>query len=128
MALSELSARQSAMWQSGPYERIADTIRDVHALVVERVDAQPGEKLLDAATGTGAVALLAAERGADVVWMDFAPALIDVARELAAEARPQHPVRSRRRRGSVVRRRQLRRRHSRSRRGRPVTSAPCPTS
>jgi len=85
MAFAELKARQSVMWGNGPYERITNTIRDMHALVVERLDPQQGEKMLDAATGTGAVAFLAAERGADVVGMDLSPALIDTARELAAE-------------------------------------------
>ena len=84
MAFAELKARQSVMWGNGPYERITNTIRDIHALVVERLDPQPGEKVLDAATGTGAVAFLAAERGADVVGMDLAPVLIDTAHELAA--------------------------------------------
>ena len=60
MAFSELKARQSMMWGNGPYERITNTIRDIHALVIERVDPKPGERLLDAATGTGAVAILAA--------------------------------------------------------------------
>jgi ubiquinone/menaquinone biosynthesis C-methylase UbiE len=85
MAFAELKARQSVMWGNGPYERITNTIRDIHELVVERVDPKPGEKLLDAATGTGAVAILAAERGADVVGMDLAPVLIDTARERASE-------------------------------------------
>ena len=84
MAFAELKARQSVMWGNGPYERITNTIRDIHALVVERLDPQPGEKVLDAATGTGAVAFLAAERGADVIGMDLAPVLIDTAEELAA--------------------------------------------
>ena len=30
MAFSELKARQSVMWGNGPYERITDTIRDIH--------------------------------------------------------------------------------------------------
>jgi SAM-dependent methyltransferase len=85
MAFAELKARQSVMWGNGPYERITNTLRDIHALVLERADPKPGERVLDAATGTGAVALLAAERGADVVGMDLAPVLIDTARERAAE-------------------------------------------
>lgn len=85
MAFTELKARQSAMWGNGPYERITNTIRDIHAVVIDRIDPKPGERLLDAATGTGAVALLAAERGANVVGMDLAPVLIETARELAAE-------------------------------------------
>ena len=85
MAFTELKARQSVMWGNGPYERITNTIRDIHSVVIERIDPKPGERVLDAATGTGAVALLAAERDADVIGMDIAPALIDTARELAAE-------------------------------------------
>jgi SAM-dependent methyltransferase len=85
MAFTELKARQSVMWGNGPYERVTNTIRDIHELVVERVDPKPGEKVLDAATGTGAVAILAARRGADVVGMDLAPVLIETAEQRAAE-------------------------------------------
>lgn len=85
MAFAELKGRQSVMWGNGPYERVTNTIRDIHDLVIERVDPKPGERVLDAATGTGAVAILAAKRGADVVGQDLAPVLIDTARERAAE-------------------------------------------
>jgi SAM-dependent methyltransferase len=85
MAFTELKEKQSVMWGNGPYERITNTIRDIHELVVERVDPKPGEKVLDAATGTGAVAILAAEGGADVVGMDLAPVLVETAKQRAAE-------------------------------------------
>jgi len=85
MAFAELKARHSVVWGNGPYERITNTIRDIHALVIERTDPQPGERVLDAATGTGAVAILAAQRGADVVGQDIAPVLVETARERAAE-------------------------------------------
>jgi SAM-dependent methyltransferase len=85
MAFAELKARQSVVWGNGPYERITDTIRDLQDVTIERVDPKPGEKVLDAATGTGATAILAAKSGADVVGMDLAPALIETARERAAE-------------------------------------------
>ncbi len=85
MAFAELKARQSVMWGNGPYERITNTLRDIHELVIERADPKPGEQVLDAATGTGAVAILAAKRGADVVGQDLAPVLIETARERAAE-------------------------------------------
>ena len=110
MAFTELKARQSVVWGNGPYERITNTIRDIHDLVIERVDPKPGERVLDAATGTGAVAILAAERGADVVGQDIAPVLIETARERAAAGGRQRPVRGRRRRGDDIRRRELRRR------------------
>jgi ubiquinone/menaquinone biosynthesis C-methylase UbiE len=41
--------------------------------------------VLDAATGTGAVAILAAKRGARVVGLDLAPVLIETARTRAGE-------------------------------------------
>ena len=85
MAFAELKARQSVMWGNGPYERITATLSDIHDLVIERLDPQPGVDWLDSACGTGAVALLAAENGATVTGMDLAPVLIDRARELAAE-------------------------------------------
>jgi ubiquinone/menaquinone biosynthesis C-methylase UbiE len=85
VAFAELKQRQSVMWGNGPYERITDTIRDIHRLVVDRLDPAPGTRWLDAACGTGAVALLAADRGADVVGLDFAPVLVETARALAAE-------------------------------------------
>jgi SAM-dependent methyltransferase len=85
MGFAELKARHSVVWGNGPYERITNTIRDIHELVIERVAPQPGERLLDAASGTGAVAILAAMRGAEVVGQDIAPVLIETARERAAE-------------------------------------------
>jgi SAM-dependent methyltransferase len=85
MAFAELKKRQSLMWGNGPYERITNTIRDIHRVVVERLESRPGQQWLDAACGTGAVAFLAAERGADVTGVDLAPALIETAAELAAE-------------------------------------------
>lgn len=85
MAFAELKARQSVMWGNGTYERVTDTIRDLQEIVVGRVDPKPGERVLDAATGTGAAAILAAQRGAEVIGMDLAPALVETARERAAE-------------------------------------------
>ena len=72
MAFAELKARQSIVWGNGPYERITNTIRDIHTLVIERSDPKPGERVLDAATGTGALAIIAAKRGAEVIGQDLA--------------------------------------------------------
>ena len=110
MAFAELKARQSVMWGNGPYERITNTLRDIHELVIERADPKPGEQVLDAATGTGAVAILAAKRGANVVGQDLAPVLIETARERAGRGRRQGTVRGRRRGGHDVPECELRRR------------------
>lgn len=85
MAFEELKQRQSVMWGNGPFERIAETGAAMHEALVERLAPQPDEKWLDVACGTGAVALRAAKAGANVTGIDFAPALVARARELAAE-------------------------------------------
>jgi SAM-dependent methyltransferase len=83
MAFEELKQRQSVMWGNGPYQRITETIVDIHDMVLERLAPQDGDRLLDLACGTGAVAERAAEAGADVTGIDLAPALIETARERA---------------------------------------------
>ena len=71
------------MWGRGRYQRITETIPDIHALVIERLAPAPGERWLDLACGTGAVAELAAGAGAGVTGIDLAPALIETARTRA---------------------------------------------
>jgi SAM-dependent methyltransferase len=83
VAYEELKQRQSAMWGNGPYQRITDTITDIHELVIERLAPSPGDRLLDLATGTGAVAERAASAGATVTGIDLAPVLIETAKERA---------------------------------------------
>jgi ubiquinone/menaquinone biosynthesis C-methylase UbiE len=85
MAFEELKQRQSVMWGNGPYERVTDTLADTHDLVLERIDPQPGERWLDLATGTGAVARKAARAGATVTGIDLAPTLIETAKRETAE-------------------------------------------
>jgi 2-polyprenyl-3-methyl-5-hydroxy-6-metoxy-1,4-benzoquinol methylase len=85
MAFEELKERQSVMWGNGPYQRITETISDIHDLVVERLDPQPGARWLDLACGTGAVAERAATKGATVTGADLAPVLIATANERANE-------------------------------------------
>lgn len=85
MPFEELKQRQSKMWGSGPFELIADKIADVHAVVAERLAPQPGERVLDLACGTGAVAERLARAGAQVIGVDFAPELVETAKRRADE-------------------------------------------
>jgi SAM-dependent methyltransferase len=85
MAFEELKARQSVIWGNGPYQRITETITDIHELVVERLEPRPGVRWLDLACGTGAVAERAAAAGASVVGVDLAPTLIETAQARARE-------------------------------------------
>jgi hypothetical protein len=52
LAFEELKQRHAVIWGSGPYQGVTETIRDLHEAVIERLDPQPGERLLDLATGT----------------------------------------------------------------------------
>jgi ubiquinone/menaquinone biosynthesis C-methylase UbiE len=86
MAFEELKQKQSAMWGNGPYQRITETLGDIHELVIERLDPQRGDRWLDLACGTGAMAERAAAGECNsVTGVDLAPALIETAKERAAE-------------------------------------------
>jgi ubiquinone/menaquinone biosynthesis C-methylase UbiE len=83
VAYEELKQKQSVMWGTGPYQRVTETIADIHEVVVERLGPGAGVRWLDLACGTGAVAERAAAGGATVTGVDLAPALIETARERA---------------------------------------------
>jgi SAM-dependent methyltransferase len=85
MPFEELKERQAKVWSSGPYQGVTETVADVHREVIERFNPRPGVRFLDLACGTGAVAELAVRSGADVVAVDFAPGLIEIAKQRAAE-------------------------------------------
>jgi 2-polyprenyl-3-methyl-5-hydroxy-6-metoxy-1,4-benzoquinol methylase len=73
------------MWGNGPYQRITETLLDIHERLVDALAPQPGDRWLDLACGTGAVAERAAAAGAEVTGIDLAPVLIETARGRAAE-------------------------------------------
>jgi ubiquinone/menaquinone biosynthesis C-methylase UbiE len=85
-AIDEVKQRHRGMWGNGPYQNVTETIADIHATLVERLRPEPGERWLDLACGTGAVAEGAARAGAAVTGIDLTPALIETARERAAAA------------------------------------------
>jgi SAM-dependent methyltransferase len=85
MPFEELKQRLAVVWGAGPYQGITETITDIHRAVIDRLQPHPGQRFLDLACGTGAVAELAAEAGADVVGVDIAPALVEQARQRAEE-------------------------------------------
>ena len=85
MAYAELKQRHSVVWGTGPYQRITETLEDIHDLIIERLGPEPDRSWLDLACGTGAVAERAAALGAPVTGIDLAPALIQTARERAAQ-------------------------------------------
>jgi ubiquinone/menaquinone biosynthesis C-methylase UbiE len=67
-------------WGEGTYERLAEQFAPVHDELVTVLGPRAGERWLDAATGTGAVAARAARAGAEVTAFDFSPVMLDKAR------------------------------------------------
>ena len=68
-------------WSNGHYESTAEMLLPASAVVVDTADLQPGQRVLDIGTGTGNAAVLAAERGAQVIAVEPADRLREVARE-----------------------------------------------
>src|SRR4051794_10058721 len=74
------------MWDAGNFAAVAERILESGELVVERAGVEPGMDVLDVACGTGNATIPAARAGARVTGLDFAPGLLAVARERAADA------------------------------------------
>jgi SAM-dependent methyltransferase len=85
MAFESLKTRQAETWGAAPWERFAETLAPLHDHLIAELSPQAGEHWLDAATGTGAVAIRAARAGAEVTGLDLAPRLVETARRHAAD-------------------------------------------
>lgn len=85
-AADEFKRRQRAMWAAGDFPQIATLIQDPSDVTIERLGVEPGQDVLDVATGSGNAALPAAQRGAHVVGLDQVPELLTAAQARAAEA------------------------------------------
>ncbi len=72
-------------WDPGCYERIAEELLPAAFAAISAAGPEPGEMVLDVGCGSGNAALLASQRGAEVLGVDPAPRLIEVARRQAAE-------------------------------------------
>jgi SAM-dependent methyltransferase len=79
------NARAAAAWGAGgrDYERISELSADALAHLVNRLLPQPGEAVLDVATGTGWTARLIADRGAVVTAVDIGDGVIAAAKRMA---------------------------------------------
>jgi SAM-dependent methyltransferase len=74
------------MWDAGNFAAVAERITECGELVVDRAGVEPGMEVLDVACGTGNASIPAARAGARVTGLDFAPGLLEIARERAADA------------------------------------------
>jgi SAM-dependent methyltransferase len=73
-------------WGAGDYPLMARHLEPAARAAVEVAAVGFGDRVLDVATGTGNAALLAAEKGGQVVGVDFEPVLLELAQRRAAEA------------------------------------------
>lgn len=71
-------------WGLGQYEVTAALLLPAARVLVDRAALTVGERVVDVGCGSGNAALLAATQGVDVVGVDPAPRLLEVARERAA--------------------------------------------
>lgn len=80
-AITQLKDQHRSVWAAGRYADVAEHVADAPpAQLLSRVGIEPGQAVLDVATGTGNVALPAAGLGADVTGLDLVPDLLDIAR------------------------------------------------
>jgi 2-polyprenyl-6-hydroxyphenyl methylase/3-demethylubiquinone-9 3-methyltransferase len=84
-SIDDLKRVHRATWAAGDYAAVADAITaPVAQVIVERARVEAGQSVVDVATGSGNVALVAAGRGAHVVGLDLTPELFATARSRAA--------------------------------------------
>ena len=87
MNIESIKARQKATWETGDFGQLARLSMPAAEEFMARVDVRPGMRVLDAACGTGNLAVIAARRGAHVAGLDIASNLIAQARERAQAER-----------------------------------------
>ncbi|HKX83345.1 MAG TPA: class I SAM-dependent methyltransferase [Pyrinomonadaceae bacterium] len=81
--METLKSRLKTTWSAGDFSEIAKHIETAAEAFVERLSIQPGMKVLDVACGSGNLAVVAAQKGAEVVGVDIAPNLVESARQRA---------------------------------------------
>ena len=85
--LAAIKQRQQQAWATGDFAAIGAGQQIVGEALCEAVDLRSGSRVLDVACGAGNTALAAARRFAEVVGVDFVPALLARGRERAAAER-----------------------------------------
>jgi SAM-dependent methyltransferase len=80
--IQQHNERPAAVWSSGGkhYDEVSRGIADAIEHTVTRLNPQPGERILDLATGTGWTSRAVARRGALVTGADIAQELLEAAR------------------------------------------------
>jgi ubiquinone/menaquinone biosynthesis C-methylase UbiE len=73
------------LWEKGDFTRLAETMRESGAALVEKIGITKGMKVLDLGCGDGTTAIPAAKLGADVTGVDIARNLVEAGNKRIAE-------------------------------------------
>ncbi len=90
--METLKTKLKTTWEAGDFSEVAKHIETVAEAFVERLNIQPGMKVLDVACGSGNLAIIAAQKGADVTGIDIAENLIDRGEKTCGSCRFEHQV------------------------------------
>jgi ubiquinone/menaquinone biosynthesis C-methylase UbiE len=74
-----------ALWEKGDFTKLAETMRESGAELVNKVGIKKGMKVLDVGCGDGTTAIPAAKLGADVTGVDIAQNLVDAGNKRVAD-------------------------------------------
>ena len=74
-----MTERSRRVWGAGDYDRISAGFRHEAQAFVDRRELKPGQRVLDAACGTGNLTIPAARTGAKVTGLDLVPSLLAAA-------------------------------------------------
>lgn len=78
-----LKEYQKTAWSTGDYVAVAGSAVLASELLIEAADVRPGDRVLDAACGSGNALIAAGRRFATVTGLDFAPSMLLDARRRA---------------------------------------------
>lgn len=81
--METLKSKLKTTWEAGDFSEIARHIETAAEGFVERLNIQPGMKVLDVACGSGNLAVVAAKKGAEVTGIDIADNLVEAAKKRA---------------------------------------------
>src|SRR4051812_30049835 len=81
--IETIKLHQKATWESGDFGEVAKHLVPIAEEFMSRIELRPGMKVLDAACGTGNLAIIAARRGCQTSGLDIASNLIAQAHERA---------------------------------------------
>lgn len=86
--IADYTARQRKVWGLADYTALAERLAPAATTLIQLARPAVGEQVLDAAAGTGTMALLADAHGAEVTASDLSPRMVELgaARTRAADA------------------------------------------